>query len=94
MEEKEREKNKDRFGKFSIVAGIIGLILDFFSIYAFAFSVGAIVLAYKQKKIGKNRYSKIGRIIGLVGLGIYLFILLMVAYMLWVADFGMMRIIN
>lgn len=90
--EKQEEK-KDRFGILSIIAGGFGIILDFFTAYAFAFSVLAIFLAYEQRKIERNRYARIGRMLGLIGLGIYLFFLLLVAYMVWVAEFGIGRII-
>lgn len=87
------QDKKDSFGILSIVAGGFGIILDFFTVYAFAFSIIAIILAYEQRKREWNRYARLGRILGMVGLGIYLLILLLVAYMVWVADFGIARII-
>ena len=70
---------KDEYGKWSLVFGVLSIVLFWVSTLGIVFGVLAIIFSNFQKKIQDTENAKAGKITGIIGLvlsGLYLLFLM------------------
>lgn len=80
---------KDEYGKWSLVFGVLSIVLFWMSTLGIVFGILAIIFSDFQKKIQDTENARAGKITGIVGLilsGLYLlfFIVILIIYLFFI----------